>query len=639
MVYITVDDWQAKTALKDGQIDWLWSHQTALERWMSNKKMPQVDRAAIRKEIFESTNPHMAYFFWLYCYQEQTMNDEKKFRIIIDKFLGKTQNNPQTKKGQILLIMGQRGSGKTAFAYSLCDEIHKKYREEIWWFGPPCVLPPFIKNRTLDLKKIPRNVIVLFDEAGVQAYARTSMKTSQIQDTQKIPLIRQHDKSFIVITQDEALLDRNWLIQSSAIVFLSKTLFHFRRRRLVINEYMTYFMPSRKGELLYFDNSSILTLKFRLPIWWSDRYSKPYAPFENMAEMYRAMLSIMEDVGDNMEIIQQLSLRNADIDDFQVEFVKRIAISQGIDRLLAMPDEALTELLEQGYYDTTLNDISERKEKKIRYDFQMREMRRIEWEKEFERKPETKIASKINANPILLQEIKRAASGKNIICSIFGGTGEGKTMSSYSLSSVIQKIFLKKTDWDTIIEKTCFEDDQIGEAMKDAERGDIIIRDEQEKSVGPGSGAMSDKVKAFERTMRKRQINFVFNSPHLVHHEHHFILKTFGEDEKNRIYRLMLYTASEIPIGYITLRWIPEEIYTAYMKKNSEWLDLRQQDKTAGNEIKIQRIFDDQLYGLASSKTQRIARIREMFNTTSNHAWELHDLVELRKKARQISGA
>lgn len=633
MVYITMDEWQSRAILKEGQIEWLWKHQTALERWMAQKRMPEIDRENIRNDIYNMQNPHLAFFFYLYCFQEQTLNDEKKLALIMRKFLGMSSTDTIPKKGNIILIMGQRGSGKTAFAYSICDELNRKYHQEIWWYGPPCILPPFIKGHTLDMNKIPQGAIVLFDEAGVQSYARNTMKTEQVQETQRIPLIRQHDKSFIVITQDEALLDRNWLIQSTCMIFLSKTFIPVRKRRLVINEYLTYFMPQKQGEALYFDNNSIFTLRFKLPTWWNNKYSKPYAPFQSQTEMFRTFIEILKDESDIYEIMHQLSLRNGNIGEYQAEYIKRISNSIGINKLLNYSDARLNEILVKGFYDTPINDLIEKTNSHLRCNFHLRELEKLEWNKAFEKNPELQVTSMINANYILLNELRQASKGKNIICSIYGITGSGKSLASLSLSLCIEKIFKSRFLADHI----CFEDDQINNALKSAKKGHTIIRDEQEKSFGPGSGAMSEKVRAYERIMRKKQINFIFNSPRLVHHEHHFILKTFGEDKKNEIFRLMMYTPSEMPVGYITLRYPPADLIEEYLKKNHEWLNKKQQDKpTDSKDDIITELETDQLFAACSTKIERETYVRRKYNLTINGAWEIISMYNIKQKEKEL---
>src|SRR3989344_3940840 len=67
----------------------------------------------------------------------------------------------------ILLIIGKRGSGKTAFGMKLMELFNKKSKRKCYILGFEKAKLPWFLKKIDDIEKIPNNSIALLDEGAV----------------------------------------------------------------------------------------------------------------------------------------------------------------------------------------------------------------------------------------------------------------------------------------------------------------------------------------------------------------------------------------------------------------------------------------------------------------------------------------
>ena len=138
------------------------------------------------------------------------------------------------------LILGQRGSGKTALGHELLERFGKDSDRSAYILGFPEhlrdelpewveVLPP-----TTGRENWPENSVVLVHEAHQLLHARRSMDGANIEIDELVTVSRHRDSDIIFETQQSQRLDRNSVTAVDAIIFREPALMQadFERKQL-----------------------------------------------------------------------------------------------------------------------------------------------------------------------------------------------------------------------------------------------------------------------------------------------------------------------------------------------------------------------------------------------------------------------
>ncbi len=184
------------------------------------------------------------------------------------------------------------------------------------------------------------------------------------------------------------------------------------------------------------------------------------------------------------------------------------------------------------------------------YNFKQLPVQEDSWNNKIQQNPEIDLILRKNYNMRMLQEIRGRIIKRNIIVSFRGETGSTKSWSGCSFAEIIS--YLTKNKYNPRF--TFYDIDELLDNLSKFKKHDIITLDEQIDNFGVGSGRMLSELKNVEETVRKKQFHFIFISPTIRTHLHHFILETFALDEKNGISKLIVYTPEKLILGYITLR-------------------------------------------------------------------------------------
>jgi len=138
------------------------------------------------------------------------------------------------------LILGQRGSGKTALGHELLEQFGKDSDRDAYILGFPEhlrdqlpdwieVLPP-----TTGREDWPADSVVLIHEAHQLLHARRSMDGANIEIDELVTVSRHRDSDIIFETQQSQRLDRNSVTAVDAIIFREPALMQadFERKQL-----------------------------------------------------------------------------------------------------------------------------------------------------------------------------------------------------------------------------------------------------------------------------------------------------------------------------------------------------------------------------------------------------------------------
>lgn len=187
----------------------------------------------------------------------------------------------------VAVILGKKGSGKTALAYRLIELLK--------WIAPVCVvglpdsvhkyLPDWIEVQP-SLDNVSPNCIVMVDEVSLQYHSHSSMTTRAKELSQILNLSRQRGQTLIFISQESRHTDRNILSATDVLIFKEPGLFQSRFDRPELREIATQasqafqsLRGNRKRWSFVFtqDQGYVGLIENSPPSFWSDKLSRAFA--------------------------------------------------------------------------------------------------------------------------------------------------------------------------------------------------------------------------------------------------------------------------------------------------------------------------------------------------------------------------
>ena len=214
-----------------------------------------------------------------YFTQDQVKIDELKKRIA-------------KSKGEIWIIAGRKGSGKTATGYWLLELAHAAGRECVI-SGPPQVVPKWAK-RVSDPATAPDGSAVFIVEAAIQYGARTSMVATQRDDLTILPILRHSGRIIIAETQSTRAIDVALIRLMDALVLKPEPLYSLDERhplKFVIDVLRPKFCQQT---LIYTGDWFTFIRKQPLPAFWNDDFSMPYRPIHADEEATKYALELAD---------------------------------------------------------------------------------------------------------------------------------------------------------------------------------------------------------------------------------------------------------------------------------------------------------------------------------------------------------
>lgn len=176
---------------------------------------------------------------------EHLAHFELKVPSLLEPQITKPSPNPHTieagnwlrliRHPSIVIILGKRGSGKSALGYRLLE--HLRWTANLYVVGLPKqarkYLPDWIGVATR-LEEVPPGSIVLVDEGYLHYHARRSMAAASVEMSQILNLSRQRNQTLIFVTQEAGQIDRNVASSANVVIFkeLGMLQLEFDRREL-----------------------------------------------------------------------------------------------------------------------------------------------------------------------------------------------------------------------------------------------------------------------------------------------------------------------------------------------------------------------------------------------------------------------
>jgi hypothetical protein len=209
---------------------------------------------------------------------------QEEFKVIqeIDGSYKKWIQEVCNSDSQIGIILGSRGSGKTAFGIKLLENIQAKCKKKCYAMGFKEEEMPSWINVISQISEIENNSFILVDEGGILFNSRKSMSSANKILSDLILISRHKNLSILFISQNSSNLEINILRQADFIVLKKSSLLQKEFERKIIQKFYEETMANFKK----FDKITGLTyihsnnfkgfISNSLPSFWKESISKSF---------------------------------------------------------------------------------------------------------------------------------------------------------------------------------------------------------------------------------------------------------------------------------------------------------------------------------------------------------------------------
>jgi len=166
-------------------------------------------------------------------------------------------------------------------------------------------------------------------------------------------------------------------------------------------------------------------------------------------------------------------------------------------------------------------------------DYMITPLKNLLFKVEYQNKPTSEHSAMFfnMIQPYLIDNFYRLTNNHNIIKTIYGDTGSGKSYLAINENYLNNKFLNEVAGFDCSYTKKniCFSREEILNLVPNLKRGETAHSDEDNEGVlGVGSFSSKDFVSRFEKTLRSMSKNFYNCNPDINSHNEHYILKSLG---------------------------------------------------------------------------------------------------------------
>jgi len=190
--------------------------------------------------------------------------------------------------GKVILILGKRGSGKTAFACKLGEYVFAVHQVPVWLVGIPeeiSIYLPKWMSIAQDIDQVDLGAFIIVDESGLQYMAMRYQSDANTVMRRLLMIARHRKQSLVFICQVASDVDKAVVRQTDCIVFKQPTLMQPKNDRPEVRDTagraLKVFEALPKDERLrtayVHDGDFIGVLQCDLPDYWREELSFAFA--------------------------------------------------------------------------------------------------------------------------------------------------------------------------------------------------------------------------------------------------------------------------------------------------------------------------------------------------------------------------
>tara|TARA_Y100000310_G_scaffold232613_1_gene235463 strand:+ start:202 stop:933 length:732 start_codon:yes stop_codon:yes gene_type:complete len=227
--------------------------------------------------------------------RKQSINDQKAVIRAKGERGISWHNVPKT---GVITITGFRGTGKTALAWWLTDELRNTpgFPSRVATYNAPdaamTILPEWARTNLTTVREIADlqkdsnklGYIIVIDEAVLSNNARRAMSKENVDFMSLFALLRQKGHLVIFIAQDSNQMDVAIIDQADLLLMKKPSALQVKRARATLSEQLNeaFVQINEKQEPRAWvyaydpmtDGSKLL--KSQMPVWWTDKVSTMY---------------------------------------------------------------------------------------------------------------------------------------------------------------------------------------------------------------------------------------------------------------------------------------------------------------------------------------------------------------------------
>lgn len=190
------------------------------------------------------------------------------------------------KYGLIMLIIGKRGSGKTALGMKLLSWFNHNTQRKCYGIGYDAAKLPRWIRKAKGIEEVPNDSVVLIDEAAILFFSREAMTTMNKMLSKFMAIARHKNLSLALITQSSAMVDLNVLRLADVLLFKEPSLLQARFERRGLQDILksvtsTFRHLDEKIPYFYvYSDEFEGLLKYDLPHFWNESISRAFREFK-----------------------------------------------------------------------------------------------------------------------------------------------------------------------------------------------------------------------------------------------------------------------------------------------------------------------------------------------------------------------
>jgi len=190
--------------------------------------------------------------------------------------------------GKVILILGKRGSGKTAFSCKLAEYVFAAHQVPVWMVGVPPEIAPHLPtwiSLTMDIEQVDLGAFIIIDESGLQYMAMRYQSDANTVMHKLLMIARHRKQSLIFACQVAADVDKSIVRQADCIVFKQPNLMQSQNDRPEVRKPATRALKifediplQERLQTAYIHDSDFEgVLQYELPEWWCEELSFAFA--------------------------------------------------------------------------------------------------------------------------------------------------------------------------------------------------------------------------------------------------------------------------------------------------------------------------------------------------------------------------